>query len=849
MASNASEKCIDELIEKTVHSSDLIKDTNKFSQFLNKLKEIIKKNDKINLQTNLAEYLNHLLNIIEENKSKSYTDRKLLKLIEEIIAAILADYKKLRYKLLTLKGVNDKIKKELNKPSYNKAKIGDLIIKCVNEKINDPNEDLEQIQLFYVYFIDYVSFIREAFEENLEEGQYSQHVEQLQSILLMKKNKDIRAYFQKLVSSSPLYQATFIRYSIQILLNDFIQDENVLVAVSNQSEFFQEELSKIFNDASKIDCDSTKLHYLKLLFKLCYSFNKESYQKLVHNLVNADLTAEKFLQLFYEVTLGLYMENLNTVQSKESQDKVKKNLLKRIRLLFIEVKSKNMLHMLSELVTKENNENHFKLLCDLYGKRVQLLDFKGDTLLVKYVYDERFFDSLNSSIHEFDVPNFDLYANLIFYINVYDYSKDCTCHPVNLTQYQHVLINSKYKKSIQDMIDILRVMINIGSADFRVKLVESILQKLELDPNMNVKSDAIRIFFTIRDDEKNMCFRLVESFNIHLLVDIYGIQSAEKLSELNKNYCRYLNEMINLEECFRDLELENLIEFENEFKPGMSIPYYLSSQLPDEEDLEELSTMPFLFKIFNCSTDLDKKEFLVNKPGLIKEFIKLKKSISLFLQFYGGINENKEFYEDLLNLSIIYILQGFNYNTGETLAERNEYARIIIENFINYKTEFLDHILKSHASEIKGEILNTFNEVMKRTNKSLEAWTTETSKIGDKIYFMYCYLHYSQHDFDTWFKELNNENSFKQLNDLRGQIISEFQAYRKVFNSINIKYLQHNQIGALSLIENHLKSSKKENLFIKIGTGQGKSLTIAETARKIILKSRETETKKQVKLQ
>ncbi|CAF4470007.1 unnamed protein product, partial [Didymodactylos carnosus] len=83
------------------------------------------------------------------------------------------------------------------------------------------------------------------------------------------------------------------------------------------------------------------------------------------------------------------------------------------------------------------------------------------------------------------------------------------------------------------------------------------------------------------------------------------------------------------------------------------------------------------------------------------------------------------------------------------------------------------------------EVFNTFNNVMAgKDDYSLSEWAENTSKLGDKLYFLY--------------------------------------------------------FGALALIYDHLQDpmKNKENLFIKIGVGQGKSLTIAETARKIIQMNR-----------
>ncbi|CAF1351491.1 unnamed protein product, partial [Didymodactylos carnosus] len=173
----------------------------------------------------------------------------------------------------------------------------------------------------------------------------------------------------------------------------------------------------------------------------------------------------------------------------------------------------------------------------------------------------------------------------------------------------------------------------------------------------------------------------------------------------------------------------------------------------------------------------------------------------------------------------------------ESLKERNEYARIIIDNFINYRLEHIEKVVESSSEE---EILNTFDTIMERRDaNSLSEWTEKTSKLGDKMYFLYCYHKYSENKFDEWFGELNPNASnmiYEKVKVKRLSVKNDLHTNMKAFELMNIKYLQHNQVGALTLIYDYLEDPEKskDNLFIKIGTGQGKSLTIAETARKII---------------
>jgi hypothetical protein len=159
----------------------------------------------------------------------------------------------------------------------------------------------------------------------------------------------------------------------------------------------------------------------------------------------------------------------------------------------------------------------------------------------------------------------------------------------------------------------------------------------------------------------------------------------------------------------------------------------------------------------------------------------------------------------------------------------------------------LTRILNAVTNNDDTELINMFDEILNRKSMaSIQQWAEQTKLLGDKVYFMSCFYTYSEADFDKWFKELNNFSlslgayDSASLLKHRSQIKKNFLENKEVFERhLNIKYLQHNQVGALALVYDFIeKHSHNSNLFIKIGTGQGKSLAIAETVRHIILKNR-----------
>ena len=190
--------------------------------------------------------------------------------------------------------------------------------------------------------------------------------------------------------------------------------------------------------------------------------------------------------------------------------------------------------------------------------------------------------------------------------------------------------------------------------------------------------------------------------------------------------------------------------------------------------------------MFTCSAREDKEEFLKNKNALKKEFVNLLESISRLIKFYdidgssdiqnelkniynelnsqelANIHEEfRTIFQELRDISIDYIVDGFSGMNEERLEERNKFAGTIIDNFINYK---LMHIFKIVKSSSKDDIKATFNATMRRRDGgNINEWIENTSKLGDKIYFLYCYHEYSGKEFDQWFRELNPNITYETI--------------------------------------------------------------------------------------
>jgi len=90
---------------------------------------------------------------------------------------------------------------------------------------------------------------------------------------------------------------------------------------------------------------------------------------------------------------------------------------------------------------------------------------------------------------------------------------------------------------------------------------------------------------------------------------------------------------------------------------------------------------------------------------------------------------------------------------------------------------------------------------------------------------------YSDDDFKEWFKQENpliEENILTEMQDKR---ISIEEKYHAVLKKNGFEYIHNNQVGALTIVDSLIDS---HNIFLKLGTGQGKSLIAEMSAIRLL---------------
>ncbi|CAF1137470.1 unnamed protein product [Didymodactylos carnosus] len=804
-----------------------------FVELRNVIEKYKKLGGNIDKQTNFLSQLKNLKNLIKDNARKStQNDEEINKEIEDQIP-----------------------------DEKNKNKIGDLIIRGVEKKIpnfiyfdqtdfNDNKKKSEIIKKFYTYFINYVSYIRETLEDMFNDNAYRLKLNSLQSKLLKTKYVDITDYFS-LITSKIISDNR--GYSHEILLEKLAENEMVYKSIADNSNVYYKNFIKIFQNSKKVDQKC-----IESLTKLIFKLNQDSFINLNKEVFRLKLSIKLVFKPIYDKGIELYVTEFDSFKptASKNRNELKEKFARLFTVISTETEYSHILSLLRDSVIDEKNANGtYKVLSDIYGQRIKNLSliktdvsdsgksiikkqvqnteksdgkgFSDDIINVKYCFNKYFFKSLKYEYLN-DINGFPIFFQLLFYVHTYDHKLIYDNEDKHETDIQNLKIsfsrvyNDDNNAQFKDLVEILKVMINIESFNFRLNCITSIISKLDNKEEFKVTTEVLKTFLAGKIKESEICLRLAQSFNIHLMTDI--ADGLLKLCTCNSNF-KSANEYSKT--------LNRNFDIESELTSSFSIPYYLSAKLADDKKYNNKSSnyneknnqivMSILFKVFNCSSDSDKKMFLENKNEINKEFVKLFESVNRLIKFYDNDNAINK---DLRNKSVKYILNGFSRIHEESLTHRNESARIIIDNFINYKLEHITSIVASNSDgESKREMFDTFDTVMqRRANDTLHEWTKNTSQLGDKVYFLYCYHQYKEEKFDQWYKNLNKDSSFDKIKSERQSVKDEFKLNSDAFDLIKIKKLQHNQVGALALIYHYLKNSSEnqENLFIKIGTGQAK---------------------------
>ena len=533
-------------------------------------------------------------------------------IIDDYISAIREDYKIIRNHIQTLDDINMRIEKKISK-TKDKNKIGYLIIRGVEEKMpnfiyfgqtnsSDYEKKLKIVRIFYSHFINYVLYVREASGNNFDDNQYRLKLESLQSKLLTADSIDIKHYF-----STMLFKLVSERgYSTEILLQRLVEDPMVHRSVANISDFYHKKLIDLFRKLKdpKININDKKC--IRPLSVLVFKLDEEKFSKLDQNIFDDESLIELVLKPVFDKGIELYLITHESISnpSTRGNDQLKPTVVKRLEKLqrkfnnlFTVILSRNndLLNILRDSVIDEKNANDtFILLGDIYGKRISSLDFSDDILNVKYCFKYYLFKLLKYQDLN-GVPDLSIFSRLLFYIhtcnddtnikirtNVTDANNAYEQkHKRQILELKKLFIrvsNDDNHTGICDLLEVLKIMMNIQSFDYRLSSTREILSELENKQSneyFNIKTKMLKKVLNGVRDESEICLKLAQSFNIHLLKDVVEDKSdaLSKLCSSNWNLNLLIEKLNDLNKTF---------DIDQDLTPGFSIPYYLSAKLVDD---------------------------------------------------------------------------------------------------------------------------------------------------------------------------------------------------------------------------------------------------------------------------
>lgn len=130
----------------------------------------------------------------------------------------------------------------------------------------------------------------------------------------------------------------------------------------------------------------------------------------------------------------------------------------------------------------------------------------------------------------------------------------------------------------------------------------------------------------------------------------------------------------------------------------------------------------------------------------------------------------------------------------------------------------------------QGNFLQTLTLVKNALAGNFETLAQSSEGLDDTLLRELCRYRFDRNTFDDWFTQGNPslpEALQSKILSNMGQIDGFIQPYQTVLSEAGYHYLNHNQVAVLSAVQ---QLAEHENLFLKLGTGQGKTLVSALSA-------------------
>ena len=426
-----------------------VEDIINIRKLFQKLKEVVERFEKrggmVDNQVDFFKQLDTLKNLIEENIKKSTQPHGVIELLTHYLSAIREDYKIIRDSVQTLDDINKKIQRKLDK-KLDKNKIAKLLIRGVEEKmpnyildslsqdkkankINESKLKLDIVKVFYGYFINNISFVRELLENIFDDSKYRLMLESLQSKLFSKEPNDAIDYFNKI----KLRLINDRGYSTEILLNSLTKNEVFIRSVSNNSRKYSQFIIEIFQKLKKHNEDDKKI--IEIISTILFKFDENQFLEFIKSIFEDEKLTNLVFKTIYNRGIEFYMAEFSKQKNKSHVAKAldyfqptsESNIIKLKRLflrMFTDLnicsktKQITLLSFIRSSVIDEHNSNGtYCLLGEIFGLRIKNLEIADDVNAVRQLFHRLFFQSLQYQELD-DIESFPLFSLLLFYIHV-----------------------------------------------------------------------------------------------------------------------------------------------------------------------------------------------------------------------------------------------------------------------------------------------------------------------------------------------------------------------------------------------------------------------------------------------
>lgn len=667
-------------------------------------------------------------------------------------------------------------------------------------------------------------------------------------------------------------------YATKVLLQDYFKSFAAIECIKYDSAFFLQCIEQYIDTLVTMHAEDSSLHQNLAIKHVSY---------IAHIFAYFDgKIFKKFLEE-YEQSMRIFFKQIFTAFLKEFQknkslgnctDGIIKNLLNYLVIFHNK-------HLLFELIKKELSAENYRTMQEILSLMFKDIPSYGidfsDSVNVRNCFRPWFFHILinhqKSSIL-FDKFNTSL-MQILFYVGIDDETvhveKDNAERAeefdellANITAeftYNEDSCDETTKTRLATLLESLKRFSGVGSFQARAiaardglnAALQLSLSKQDIEQHF-IKSMLKLLGYSNFIYEKKIYKIMAELGLLQQLKEVKLFLDEEivyKLKTANLNFSKYCDYLEKVGQPF---------EVNKDLNQDFNLPYHLSlsfdskDMAPDDVGL----MMLILYRIFGRPHQFSENNNEAAIQDLNYYFSEISKSAQRLLVFYNEaiVRAKKnhleypcveECFNKLKQASLTAIIDGFAEQGSESLEERIDKARLIVDNAINYKIHFVEAVLIKELTtgvdvELKQQTIAKFfdeiQEILKtmlqRNGKNLQQWTNDTSSVGEKVAFLCAKYKYSESEFKEWLLKLNpnkEQDEIFKASLVEAEVVSKHVDINQfIFDKIDIKHLQYNQKFALSIIYQFLAKPKIENIFMQLGTGQGKSVVIAETARKII---------------